>query len=296
VAASRAPQRILEAPVTVERMSSSTLRNLASPSYYDAITNLKGVDMHTASLTFKTVTTRGFVSSGNTRMNQLIDGMDNQAPGLNFSVGNIIGLTELDVDNVELLAGASSALYGSGGMNGTLLINSKNPFKYQGLSFNIKQGIMHTDGKQRSAAPYYDWSFRYAKNINNKLAFKATMQFLKASDWQAEDYQNVDRSGILSKVVGGDRNDSPGYDGVNMYGDETNANIFLVAPVLRDGINAAVLAQTGGAVNFQNTANAYFGAQGNLFILHKHRLMGLKIYFLLHCSQLHNSGFHFIML
>ena len=87
------------------------------------------MDMHTASLTFKTVTTRGFVSSGNTRMNQLIDGMDNQAPGLNFSVGNIVGLTELDVDNVELLAGASSALYGSGGMNGTLLINSKNPFK-----------------------------------------------------------------------------------------------------------------------------------------------------------------------
>jgi outer membrane receptor protein involved in Fe transport len=261
IAASRAPQRILEAPVTVERMNSNTLRNLASPSYYDAITNLKGVDMHTASLTFKTVTTRGFVSSGNTRMNQLIDGMDNQAPGLNFSVGNIIGLTELDVDNVELLSGASSALYGSGGMNGTLLINSKNPFKYQGLSFNIKQGIMHTDGKQRSASPYYDWTFRYAKNINNKLAFKVSAQLLKANDWQADDYRNVDRSGILSKVIGGDRNDSPGYDGINMYGDETNANIFLVAPALRDGIRAAFLAASG--IDLQAQANAYFGAQGN---------------------------------
>jgi outer membrane receptor protein involved in Fe transport len=30
-------------------------------------------------------------------------------------------MSELDVDNIELLQGASSALYGSGGMNGTLL-------------------------------------------------------------------------------------------------------------------------------------------------------------------------------
>ena len=148
----RTPQRILESPVTIERMSGPTLRSIAAPNYYEAITNLKGVDMHTASLTFRTITTRGFLSSGNTRLNQLIDGMDNQAPGLNFSVGNIVGLTELDVDNIELLSGASSALYGSGGMNGTLLITSKNPFKYQGLSFNIKQGIMHVDGQ---AAEYF---------------------------------------------------------------------------------------------------------------------------------------------
>ena len=110
MAASRTSQRILETPVTVERLSSSALRNAAAPNYYEAIANLKGVDMHTASLTFRTVTTRGFVSSGNTRFNQFIDGMDNQAPGLNFSVGNIVGLTELDVDNIELLSGASSAL------------------------------------------------------------------------------------------------------------------------------------------------------------------------------------------
>jgi outer membrane cobalamin receptor len=61
-------------------------------------------------------------------------------------------LTDLDVDNIEVLSGASSVLYGSGGMNGTVLISSKNPFKYQGLSYNIKQGIMHVDGKQRPAA------------------------------------------------------------------------------------------------------------------------------------------------
>lgn len=61
VAATRGPVRLLESPVTVERMSSNVLRNVAAPNYYEAIGNLKGVDVHTASLTFRTVTTRGFV-------------------------------------------------------------------------------------------------------------------------------------------------------------------------------------------------------------------------------------------
>lgn len=263
VAATRAPTRILESPVTVERMSPAILRNLAAPNYYDAITNLKGVDMHTASLTFKTVTTRGFVSSGNLRLNQLIDGMDNQAPGLNFSVGNVIGPTELDVENVELLSGASSALYGSGGMNGTLLITSKNPFKYQGFSFNIKQGIMHVDGNQRKPAPYYDWAFRWAKAFKDKWAFKISASLLSADDWQADDYRNKQQIGVLSNVVGGDRFNDPNYNGVNVYGDEASANMNAFAQVFIAQTQAGVLAATGGALNLVNTANAYFTSIGN---------------------------------
>jgi outer membrane receptor protein involved in Fe transport len=264
VSATRAPQRILESPVTIERMSASTLRNIAAPNYYEAITNLKGVDVHTASLTFRTVTTRGFVSSGNTRLNQLIDGMDNQAPGLNFAVGNVIGLTELDVDNVEILSGASSALYGSGGINGTVLITSKNPFKYQGLSYNIKQGIMHVDRRQQNkAAPFYDWAFRWAKAFKNKLAFKLAAELIKGSDWQAEDYRNKQQIGILSKVVGGNRTNDPNFNGINMYGDETSANMEGFAFFVQESTRRALLAASGGLFDIVAYSNAFWGAQGN---------------------------------
>ncbi len=263
VSATRAPQRILESPVTVERMSPAVIRNLAAPTVYEAMTNLKGVDVHTASLTFRTVTTRGFVSSGNTRLNQLVDGMDNQAPGLNFSVSSIVGLTDLDVDNVEVLSGSSSALYGSGGMNGTVLITGKNPFKYQGFSFNAKQGIMHVDGKQRPAAPYNNFAMRYAKAINNKVAFRISGELIRGSDWQAEDYRNKQQIGILSNVVGGNRQNDPNFNGVNIYGDETSVNIGQLAALLSSSINSSVLAQSGGLVNLQAAANNYFNAIGN---------------------------------
>lgn len=229
VSASRVPERILESPVSIERIGPAAIRNTPAANYYDMIANLKGVDVVSASLTFTSVGTRGFNSSGNTRLNQIVDGMDNQAPGLNFSVGNVIGLTELDVENMELLQGASSALYGPGGTNGTLLINSKNPFKYQGLSFQIKSGVNHIDNKQRPRSPYYDWSVRFAKKINDKWAYKMNLQFVQAQDWLANNSGNYLRSPLSASpngnVVPGSRLTDPNYDGVNTYGDETNADL-----------------------------------------------------------------------
>ncbi|HEX8333959.1 MAG TPA: TonB-dependent receptor [Segetibacter sp.] len=227
VSASRVAERILESPVSIERVSSADIRNSPVSNYYDIIANLKGVDLVTSSLLFKTPTTRGFNTSGNLRLNQLVDGMDNQAPGLNFPVGNLVGLTELDVDNIELLSGASSALYGPGGMNGTLLLTGKNPFKYQGLSWQIKQGIMHTDERQRNASPYFDWTLRYAKQINDKLSYKIGGQFVQTRDWIGTDYSNYTQgqTPISGKTIAGDRSTDPNYNGVNVYGDETTANL-----------------------------------------------------------------------
>lgn len=263
VSATRTPTRLLESPVTVERLSGAVLRNTAAPNYYEAIANLKGVDVHTASLTFRTITTRGFVSSGNTRLNQLIDGMDNQAPGLNFAVGSVIGPSDLDVDNVEVLSGASSALYGSGGMNGTVLVTTKNPFKYQGLSYNIKTGMMHADSKQRSTSPFYDWSFRWAKAYKNKLGIKIAASLVKGNDWEAEDYRNKQQIGILSKVVGGNRQNDPNFNGINMYGDETSADMAGFSFFVQDQTRRTLLGATGGAFDVVNAANAYFGVPGN---------------------------------
>ena len=213
VSATRTPTRILESPVSIERVNTAAIRNAPAADYFDIAYNLKGVDMVASSLTFKTVTTRGFAGSGNTRFTQIVDGMDNQAPGLNFAVGSIVGLSELDVESMELLQGASSALYGPGGMNGTLLINSKDPFKYQGFSFQMKNGVMHTDGKYRNPAPYYNWDMRWAKKVNDRLAFKITAGLIQAKDWLAADNRNVLRTGpMLGSIIDGTRATDPNYD------------------------------------------------------------------------------------
>ncbi|MES2004146.1 MAG: TonB-dependent receptor [Bacteroidota bacterium] len=255
VAASRVPERILESPVSIERIGAAAIRNTPATNYYDMITNLKGVDVVAASLTFRSVGTRGFNNSGNVRLNQIVDGMDNQAPGLNFSVGSVVGLTELDVDNIELLPGASSALYGSGGMNGTVLINGKSPFKYQGLSFQIKQGVKDVDNYQRKASPYYDWSLRWAQKISEKFAFKINAQFVQAQDWLANQTDNYSRTtgSPNGQPISGYRANDPNYDGVNVYGDETSQNMSTIAGqvIAATGLPAASI----GAFNSFLAAN-----------------------------------------
>jgi outer membrane receptor protein involved in Fe transport len=255
VAASRVAERILESPVTIERISNSTIKNAPASNYYDILGNLKGVDVVAASLTFKSISTRGFNGSGNTRMNQLIDGMDNQAPGLNFSVGSIVGLTELDVDNIELLPGASSALYGAGGMNGTVLINSKSPFKYQGLSFQIKSGMNHVDGYERPKSGYSDYTVRWASKINDRFAYKISAESTEAQDWLAQNTNNYSRTTgtSLGQAIGGTRLTDPNYDGVNVYGDETTTPLSAVY----DGVKSQVM--TGLTAKYGALASTVYG-------------------------------------
>ena len=277
VSASRVPQKILESPVTVERISAAAIRTSPVANFYDIISTIKGVDVTTSSLTFVTPTTRGFNSSGNTRFNQLVDGKDNQAPGLNFSVGAIVGLSELDVDNLELLSGASSALYGSGGMNGTLLMTSKNPFKYQGFSFTVKTGVMHTDHAQRDASGYHNWNMRWARKESEKFAWKVNAELIQAKDWLGFDYRDYRRSANRGTVVAGTRASDPNYDGINVYGDETTIDIRAAvlntigasaAPFLKNfidtlnggrGINVSRTGYTEKEVTNPNTVNFKLG-------------------------------------
>ena len=245
IAATRTPSRILESPVSIERVSLAAIRNAPSPSYYDAIGNLKGIDMTTSSFAFRTPSTRGFNGSGNLRFNQFVDGMDNQAPALNFAVGSIIGLTELDVESMELLPGASSALYGSGGMNGTLNIYSKSPFKYQGLSFQVKAGVNHVDQYERTISPYYDWTVRWAKKVTDKFAFKIGAQLVQIKDWQGTDTRDLLRNNVISSIKPGrTRQNDPNYDGVNVFGDEASASLQAFAQAVR----AQLIAGGGTAV------------------------------------------------
>ena len=71
---------------------------------------------------------------------------------------------------------------------------------------------MHVDQKQRAAAPFYDWSFRWAKAYKNKLAIKLAASLVKGSDWEAEDYRNKAQIGILSAVVPGNRTNNSDFN------------------------------------------------------------------------------------
>lgn len=231
ISASRTPERIFESPVTVERFGLKEIRNTASVDFYDGLENLKGVDVNTNSLTFKSVNTRGFATFANNRFMQLVDGMDNSTPALNFPIGNLVGMTETDVKSVELLPGASSALYGANAFNGILFMTSKNPFDHHGISGYIKRGITSQEAAGDNA--YTDLGIRMAHKFSDKFAAKVNFGYLKGTDWAA--------TSEVDKFAEGRTRSHYGYDGINVYGDEVSTNLKKVieSPTFLDGLAAA---------------------------------------------------------
>ena len=222
VSASRTPQRIFESPVTIERFGVKEIANTASADFYDGLENMKGVDINVNSLTFKAINTRGFATFANTRFVQLVDGMDNSAPALNFQLGKLLGMTETDVLSVELLPGAASALYGANAFNGILLMNSKNPFDHTGLSGQYKQGI--TSQEAAGDNTYRDLSIRFGHKFSDKLAIKANFGYLLGTDWVADSEEDKFGRGLTRADYD--------HDGINIYGDEVATDINGVAQFL----------------------------------------------------------------
>lgn len=218
VVGSRISEKSKQAALTVESMDLIAIKEAPSGSFYESLGNLKGVDVTSASLGFKIVNTRGFNSTSPVRSLQLIDGVDNQSPGLNFSLGNFLGASDLDVQSVDVIAGASSAYFGPGAFNGVIDMRTKDPFLFPGLSVSLKAGERQM----------FEGAVRWAEVIKNKegvekFGYKINLFYLTANDWEANNYNPVDDSPV---TIG----NFSGYDAVNRYGDEvtTGGNKYTI--------------------------------------------------------------------
>lgn len=246
VSGSRVEENIMKSPVTIEKMDIIAIQQTSAPDFYDGISRLKGVTTANGSINLTSYNTRGFATIANTRFVQLVDGVDTSAPVLNFPTGNLTGISELDVESVELVPGAASALYGPNAFNGILLMQGKSPFDYQGLSASVKVGVTTSSQADANAEahgtqPYYSAAIRYAKAFNNKFAFKVNFAFLDAKDWRANQYNTFRTSATNINAEGnptigtGNGLDANGqlnwnttnrdWDGLNTYGDELSRTV-----------------------------------------------------------------------
>lgn len=211
VTGSRISEKQKESPLTVESMDIIAIKECAQTSFYEALGTMKGVDLTSASLGFTIINTRGFNSTSPVRSLQVIDGVDNQAPGLNFSLGNFLGSSELDVLKVDMVAGASSAYYGPNAFNGVISMTTRSPFIKPGLEVEFKTAERNLlQGAIRFAHVFKN------REGKDKLGFKINAFYMQANDWVANNLAATPQS--KNEV-----NNPGGYDAVNRYGDEYNS-------------------------------------------------------------------------
>ncbi|MEL5993213.1 TonB-dependent receptor [Hymenobacter segetis] len=220
ISASKVEESFLQSPVTVEKLNARALRLTPTPSFFDAIEHLKGVQVITPSLAFKVINARGFTNTTNVRFAQLVDGVDNQAPHISGPIGNVLGPTDLDIISVEIVPGTAAAPYGLNAINGLANFRTKNPFDSQGLSVQQKTGINHVNDANTGAKIFSETSLRYAKVLSTKLAFKVNGSYLRGYDWVANDQTDINPNGNANTGLFGAEN--PARDPVNGYGNESS--------------------------------------------------------------------------
>ena len=245
VSASRMAERLFESPVTVEKFSTQQIESTPSADYFNGLANLKSTNILEAGLVFSQISLRGFTDIYNEGLVTLVDGMNNQAPVFGFGVGNLIGVHDIDVQSVEILPGASSALYGADAYKGIIFINSKNPFDHEGLDVTYRTGI--TDQDAAGSNQFEDIAIRMGGKLSDKFAIKATFSHKWGSEWLATDYRHAANRTIIE---GYDRN-NPDYDAVNVEGEYS-----FTSPVIFGAI--ASLAQMPSLMQLSALSPNYF--------------------------------------
>ncbi|MCG9910505.1 MAG: TonB-dependent receptor [Flavobacteriales bacterium] len=192
ISGSRVSESLMESPVSIQKMNAQQLNSTSGGNFYDGFKNIRGVDISTSSAGFQAVNMRGFNTTAPVRVVQFVDGMDNQAPGLNFPVGNLVGGNPLDLESVEVITGPASALYGPNAFQGVVNMISKNPYDYQGIDAEIKGGSRN----------WIEGNFRYAQafGAKQKFAVKLTGSYMQMNDWIA-DSEEANRYGDISADV-----------------------------------------------------------------------------------------------
>jgi len=221
--------------LSVETMSLAEIKATPALDFYEGLSHMKGVDLTSASIGFKVINTRGFNSTSPVRTLQIIDGVDNASPGLSFSLGNFLGASELDLMQVDIISGASSAFYGPNAFNGVISMNTKSPFKFQGFSASVKAGERFLN----------EYAVRYAKAYKSKkgqdiFAYKLNVAYMRANDWEANNSNSVE--GLDT-----DRNNPGGYDAVNRYGDEN------LSPNINNALDLSAVWQSPGLRRWHRT-------------------------------------------
>lgn len=218
ILASRKPESFMKSPASVQVIGQRYFRQSAAPSFFDALDHVKGVQMITPSMGFRILNTRGFNNTTNVRFVQMVDGLDVQSPHIGSPIGNALGPSDLDIQKVEILPGLAATLYGMNAVNGLADFTTRDAFQFQGFSFMQRTALTHL-GDQHGPHVFSESSFRFAKALGSRWAFKVNLSYVNGYDWIADDQTDLNPNANASTGLLGA--DNPASDPVNGYGNES---------------------------------------------------------------------------
>lgn len=175
VTASRRREKVLETPASVALVGDSEIKDRVTPSVTEHLKSVRAVDVMTAGLSTSYVVVRGFNNVFSGSLLSLVDNRIASVPSLRVNSYNFIPTINEDIEQIEVVSGPGSALYGPNSANGVMHIITRSPFTSEGTTISIGGGerriLMGT--------------LRHAGVINETIGYKLSGNYFQGNDWEA---------------------------------------------------------------------------------------------------------------
>jgi outer membrane receptor for ferrienterochelin and colicins len=217
VAASRRPQRLLDAPAAITVISAERIADLAPLGQTPMLfADLPGVHVRQSGAFEFNLNTRGFNSTTARRMLVLVDGRDISVPLLGNQEWSDFSQLD-DAARVELVRGPGSALYGANAFGGVLSITTPSVREAQGLRVSVAGGApstLRTDISVARVSPNGAWGYR------------AAVGAMQGASWDQSRTDSLALAREYANAHGGiPRGPAPGYEYVPLRGQSTGASL-----------------------------------------------------------------------
>ena len=174
VTASRRQEKVLEAPASVALVGDSEIKDRVTPSVTEHLKSVRAVDVVTAGLGTSYVVVRGFNNVFSGSLLSLVDNRIASVPSLRVNSYNFIPTINEDIEQIEVVSGPGSALYGPNSANGVMHIITRSPFTSQGTTVSIG------GGERRILMG----SLRHAGVVNETIGYKFSGNYFRGNDWE----------------------------------------------------------------------------------------------------------------
>jgi iron complex outermembrane receptor protein len=177
ISASKRKEKVTDAPAAIEVVSAQAVKNISTASAVDLVKSAKSVDVAQQGIAAQTVVTRGFNNIFSGSLLILTDNRIARVPSLRANAVHMLSTSNDDIEQIEMVLGPGSALYGPNVNSGVMHFITKSPLNEQSTSFSLSGGQQN----------FMKAQFRTSFKLSDKLGIKVSGQYLNADDFELDE-------------------------------------------------------------------------------------------------------------
>ena len=177
ITASKRSEKATEAPASTSVITAQEIEQENAVTPADYVRGTKGLDIVQGGLAQNTIVARGFNNAFSGTLRTITDHRFANLPSLRYNAYYFIPLVNEDIEQIEIVRGPGSALYGPNATSGVMHIITRSPFSSAGTWASITVG----------ERDLFQGMVRQAGLFSDRVGYRISAQYMQGTDWGYDD-------------------------------------------------------------------------------------------------------------